>query len=73
MRRRADSTSARSFSKLLAEAHKQDFEKKRRPMDEDVPEDGVRAGSEDDDEDDDSASLYEVRQAEELRRMGQDN
>ncbi|KAI9149375.1 Protein SYG1 [Paramyrothecium foliicola] len=69
MRRRPDS-SARSFSKILAEAHKQDFEKKRRPDEEVVPDDGVREGSED--EDDDSASLYEAREAEELRHRADD-
>lgn len=66
LRRRPDTVGGKSFSRILAEAHKQDFEKKRKPAGEqsqvhngrDIPSD------EDEDEDEDD---YEVREANELR------
>ncbi|KAL7790893.1 EXS domain-containing protein [Trichoderma ceciliae] len=69
LRRRTDLPSpnvTRSFSKILAEAHKQDFEKKRKPVDE-AGNVGSRVGQaddfddDDDDDDDDSGSLPELQ------------
>ncbi|RFU76790.1 signal transduction syg1 [Trichoderma arundinaceum] len=71
LRRRTDLSVApphvtRSFSKILAEAHKQDFEKKRKP----IEEEGGMADpvgqsddfdDDDDDDDDDAASLPELQ------------
>ncbi|PNY23896.1 Protein SYG1, partial [Tolypocladium capitatum] len=74
LRRRADTSSARTFAKILAEAHKQDFEKKRKPMDHDVREMGGHDGhSDDDDEDDDDESTrcMEAREAREAREVHQ--
>lgn len=52
VRRRTDTVvSRRNFSRIIAEAHKQDFEKKRRPMVQTAEED-ARDGNSDDDEDD---------------------
>ncbi|KAM0452353.1 hypothetical protein ACHAPV_007271 [Trichoderma viride] len=67
-RRRTDLPSpriTRSFSKVLAEAHKQDFEKKRKPVTEDSDLTVVAGQSDDfddddDDDDDDSATLPEL-------------
>ncbi|EHK41740.1 hypothetical protein TRIATDRAFT_228807 [Trichoderma atroviride IMI 206040] len=56
----------RSFSKVLAEAHKQDFEKKRRPVNEGSDLTVVASQSDDfdddddDDDDDDSATLPDL-------------
>lgn len=50
-RRRADSVGARAISKIIAEAHKQDFEKKRKP-EEDALDEERRALNSDFDEDD---------------------
>jgi hypothetical protein len=69
VRRRTDVPSpyiVRSFSKILAEAHKQDFEKKRKPVNE-VGDVATAAGQsddfddDDDDDDDDSGSLPELQ------------
>ncbi|KAH7165894.1 EXS family-domain-containing protein [Dactylonectria macrodidyma] len=78
-RRRTDTmASKRNFSRILAEAHKQDFEKRRRPTEQVEEEDAARAGQSDDDDDDDddvaeSASLLAgeaeaVRESREVRR-----
>lgn len=78
LRRRADTISARSFSKILAEAHKQDFVKRRRPGTRDAEQaDGAaeEEGSDDDDDDDDeeeAASLLEAGEAREVRRRAED-
>lgn len=70
LRRRTDVPSpfiARSFSKILAEAHKQDFEKKRKPGDE-AGQVGGTVGQaddfddDDDDDDDDGGSLAELQE-----------
>ncbi|UKZ46325.1 hypothetical protein TrVGV298_000526 [Trichoderma virens] len=69
LRRRTDLSSphiTRSFSKILAEAHKQDFEKKRKPVEEAGEEAGGIGQSDDfddddDDEDDDAGSLSDMR------------
>ncbi|EON98662.1 putative signal transduction protein [Phaeoacremonium minimum UCRPA7] len=77
-RRRADTVGRRSIARIMAEAHKQDFEKRRKP-ETPVPEadDEVDAGRSDDDDDDDddddeTGSLLdermEVREAEMLRK-----
>ncbi|POR36788.1 Protein SYG1, partial [Tolypocladium paradoxum] len=73
LRRRADTRSARTFSKILAEAHKQDFEKKRKPVDQDVGELEEHDGHSDDDdeyEDEEATRLMEVGEA---RRRGGDD
>lgn len=57
-----------SFSKVLAEAHKQDFEKKRRTPAQAAQEEAQEAQSDDDDDDEITAS--EVGEARELRRRG---
>ncbi|KAL6807236.1 EXS family domain-containing protein [Trichoderma sp. SZMC 28013] len=69
LRRRTDLVSPpihRSFSKILAEAHKQDFEKKRKPADGAGDAAGVAGHSDDfddddDDDEDDAGSLSEMR------------
>ncbi|KAM6486664.1 EXS family-domain-containing protein [Trichoderma sp. SZMC 28011] len=69
LRRRTDFVAPlihRSFSKILAEAHKQDFEKKRKPADGTGDAAGVAGPSDDfddddDDDEDDSGSLSEMR------------
>ncbi|KAM0258792.1 hypothetical protein ACHAQJ_003634 [Trichoderma viride] len=68
VRRRTDIPSpiVRSFSKILAEAHKQDFEKKRKPVNEvsDVTAVGGQSDEFDDDDDDDddaSGNLSELQ------------
>lgn len=76
-RRRAGSSSAVTFSKLLAEAHKQDFEKRRKP-EEVAQEDERRALNsdfEDEDEDDDydAVDSLDVAEAARLSRHGQDH
>ncbi|CAH0005264.1 unnamed protein product [Clonostachys byssicola] len=65
--RRRDTT-AYSVSKLLAEAHKQDFEKKRKSPQQAAQEavDGHDGPSDDDDED----SVFDVSEAESRRRTG---
>lgn len=69
LRYRADTMSGRSFSKLLAEAHKQDFEKRRKTAAEQAVEDEVGDEQDDDDDDEeDEDTEYEVREAEELQR-----
>jgi hypothetical protein len=50
-RRRVDAKPARSFSKVLAEAHRQDFEKKRRPADQGAEVEEAEHPSDDDDDD----------------------
>ncbi|PNP53351.1 hypothetical protein THARTR1_06045 [Trichoderma harzianum] len=68
LRRRTDSVPSpihRSFSKVLAEAHRQDFEKKRKPADGAGDAAGVTGQSDDfddddDDDEDDAGSLSEM-------------
>lgn len=74
-RRRTDTIGRMSIAKIMAEAHKQDFEKKRKPADEagratssagDAAaavdhHDEIDEEDEDDDEDDDSGSLLDER------------
>ena len=70
-RRRAETPGGgvrRNFSKILAEAHKQDFEKRRKPEAELTEEVSPGDQSDDDDDADDGQSLMDVREAEELRR-----
>ncbi|KAM0291622.1 hypothetical protein ACHAO9_003749 [Fusarium lateritium] len=59
----------RTLTRLLAEAHKQDFEKKRRPL-EQTPEDpNAELGQSDDEDDaDEAVSLLEMTEAEDLAR-----
>ncbi len=84
--RRADTMGQRSIRRVIAEAHKQDFEKKRKPPEglrqKDIDDDEHDAPSdeEDDDDDDDggaSGSLaderVEVQEAEELVRNAQES
>lgn len=74
LRRRTDTTSARTFSKILAEAHKQDFEKKRKP-DNLAEQEADQEGQSDDDDDDeeeeedeDEADMArDIREAQALR------
>ncbi|KAF7558672.1 hypothetical protein G7046_g5475 [Stylonectria norvegica] len=73
MRRRADTAvSKRNISRILAEAHKQDFEKRRKPMDGTAEEEASREGQSDDDDDDeegdDASSVMEVREVNQLRK-----
>lgn len=79
LRRRAESSSARTFSKILAEAHRQDFEKKRKPGEETKSEDteSVFHSDEDDDEDEDLVDgttedhgLLDIDEAAALGRSG---
>lgn len=70
LRRRTDTISARSFSKILAEAHKQDFVKRRKPGE--VGDEGAEEHSDDDEEDEDEEdSLLEAGEARELRRRAE--
>lgn len=65
VRRREAAHIGRSFSKMLAEAHKQDFEKKRKPDTQAEEEEGAVDGqSDDEDEDEDE---FEVNEASHLR------
>ena len=78
LRRRTGGFSAWSLSKVLAEAHKQDFEKKRKPAQNgDVDEEGRVGDDFDDDDDDDDdeddvdrTNTMDVNEAEALRRGG---
>ncbi|KID87626.1 exs [Metarhizium guizhouense ARSEF 977] len=67
LRRRADTVSARSFSKILAEAHKQDFVKRRKPgevvEDEAVEQSDDEEDEEDEDDEAEAASLMEAGEA----------
>ncbi len=75
LRRRADTNSARTFSKMIAEAHKQDFEKKRKGKDADAEQqaDPEQSDEDDDDEEQDSEEEeLERREAMRLRRRDQD-
>jgi hypothetical protein len=67
VRRRGDTHIGKSFSKMLAEAHKQDFEKKRKPAKQAAEEEEAAAGQSDDEEDEEE---YEVNEASRLRRHG---
>lgn len=61
----------RNFSRILAEAHKQDFEKRRRPADQVGDEEAAQGGQSDDDDDDDDADESEsllAREADDLVR-----
>lgn len=55
-RRRADSVGARALSRIIAEAHKQDFEKKRKPEEDSVEAERRALNSDFDDDEDDDAS-----------------
>jgi hypothetical protein len=77
LRHRTDTTmTGRSFSRILAEAHKQDFEKRRRtPAEQAVEDRGHHGGGHDIDDDDDEEDEEEeealgVNEVEEHRRMG---
>ena len=87
LRKRADTSSARTFSKILADAHRQDFEKKRKGKDVDDEDQVERGHSDDDDDDDDDdegdeedgrdgrgseEEAIERHQAARLRRRGED-
>lgn len=74
LRRRADTSHTRTFSKILAEAHKQDFEKKRKPVNQavDDPEDD-QSDDEDEDEEDEASMDMDVREAQALRRRRSDD
>lgn len=63
-RRRTDTgppppTPRRNFSKILAEAHKQDFEKKRRPLGH-VEDEGAQGGTPSDDDDDETDEVVSL-------------
>lgn len=66
VRRRKDTHIGKSFSKMLSEAHKQDFEKKRKPATQTAEEDQEADGQSDDDEDEDEDE-FEVNEASHLR------
>lgn len=66
LRRRADTSSARTFSKILAEAHKQDFEKRRKPAEEAIEDPEI-----DNSDDDDDESIIDEREAVILRNRGE--
>jgi hypothetical protein len=80
LRSRAETMSGRSFSKLMAEAHKQDFQKKKRTPQEEAEHVGATGNPVDDDDDDDDdedddegdvdeeETAYEVGMANDLRR-----
>ncbi|ODA79845.1 hypothetical protein RJ55_05442 [Drechmeria coniospora] len=54
LRRRAEASTTRTFSKILAEAHRQDFQKRRKAADQNVvDEEAVDNDQSDDDDDDD--------------------
>lgn len=88
-RQRADTIGRRSITRILADAHKQDFEKKRKPADQgragqlagpDEAEEEEEFDEDEDDEDDygeETGSLLderlEVREAEMLSRKGKDD
>jgi hypothetical protein len=76
LRRRVDTATGnfpgtRSFSKILAEAHKQDFEKRRKPMpqveDDDEEEHDLQSDEEDSEYEE---SATEIAEAQALRRRG---
>ncbi|PNP84665.1 hypothetical protein FNYG_02294 [Fusarium nygamai] len=59
----------RTFSRMLAEAHKQDFEKKRRPLEQTSEDPAAELGQSDDEDDaDEAVSLLEMSEAEDLAR-----
>ncbi|KEY73324.1 hypothetical protein S7711_01440 [Stachybotrys chartarum IBT 7711] len=66
VRRRVETPSGRSLSKILAEAHKQDFEKKRKPIEQDAQLEQARNPSDDDDDDDDDDGTDEEQDPEAL-------
>ena len=82
IRHRADTTmTGRSFSKILAEAHTQDFEKRRRTPAEQAVEDRAHHGGghvidddddddEEDEEEEEEEEALEANEVEEHRRMG---
>lgn len=73
--RRRPETGSRRFSKILAEAHKQDFEKRRKPVDESVAEDEEQDANSDDEEEEDeedATRLMEVRESREYQRNSKD-
>ena len=73
-RRRTDVTaSPRTFSRILAEAHRQDFEKKRKPQDAAVEDEHDAHSDDDDEEEEDAEEASVVAEAEDLRRRGGDS
>ncbi|KAF4980993.1 hypothetical protein FZEAL_3108 [Fusarium zealandicum] len=72
VRRRPDRfTFKRTFSRMLAEAHKQDFEKKRRPLEQTEEEASTELGQSDDEDEDvaeEVVNLLEMREAQQLAR-----
>ncbi|KAM5374178.1 hypothetical protein ACJZ2D_006638 [Fusarium nematophilum] len=72
-RRTEPPTPKRTLSRMLAEAHKQDFEKRRRPLEQTVEENSVEMGQSDDDDEDDAdeaVSLLELRDSQDQPRQG---
>lgn len=71
-RRRAGTTAPpppkRTLSRMLAEAHKQDFEKKRRPLEQTHEDPNAEEQSDDEDDADEAVSLLEMSEAENLAR-----
>ncbi|TWU72247.1 hypothetical protein ED733_000821 [Metarhizium rileyi] len=61
LRRRGDTINAKSFSKMLAEAHKQDFVKRRRPGEVVAGEAAEQSDDDDDDDDDDDEQEVDER------------
>lgn len=72
LRRRADTSSARTFSKILAEAHKQDFEKRRKTDGVAVadPEEDNSDDDDDDEEQGDEEDNIDTQHAANLRGHG---
>lgn len=66
LRHRTDTLSGRRFSKILSEAHRQDFEKRRKTAAQQAAEDGG-GDDQDDDEDEGDETDLEVREASELK------
>ncbi|RBR22919.1 uncharacterized protein FIESC28_04217 [Fusarium coffeatum] len=58
----------RTLSRMLAEAHKQDFEKKRRPLEQTDEDPNAEEQSDDEDDADEAVSLLEMSEAENLAR-----
>lgn len=71
-RRRTDAskTGPRSFSRMLAEAHKQDFEKRRRPVDHADEDHDGQSDEEDEEEEEQQQEAYEVQEAADLSQRG---
>jgi hypothetical protein len=67
LRRRTDTISAKSFSKILAEAHKQDFVKRRRPVEGVEGDTGEEQSDDEEDDTPETESLLEAGEARGLR------